>query len=63
MGCGVMNSGKPQTPEPRFGVLGVTKAGRHLFICFTIRSSGLRIISIREMNRKERKLYAELCKE
>ncbi len=53
----------PVPMEPRFGILGVTKAGRHLFVCFTIRGTGIRVISAREMNRKERKLYAELCKE
>ncbi len=41
--------------------IGITAAGRHLFVCFTIRSSGLRVISARDMSRQERKLYAELC--
>jgi uncharacterized DUF497 family protein len=53
----------PETDEPRFGILGVTKSGRHLFVCFTLRALGIRIISARNMNRKERKLYEELCKE
>ena len=53
----------PLAPEPRFGILGVTKGGRHLFVCFTLRGSGVRIISAREMSQKERKLYAELCEE
>lgn len=53
----------PPTAEPRFGLLGLTKEGRHLFVCFTLRGTGIRIISIREMNQKEKKLYAELCKE
>ena len=51
----------PTHPEPRFGILGVTKIGRHLFVCFTLKGNGLRIISAREMNQKERKLYVELC--
>jgi uncharacterized DUF497 family protein len=54
---------KPAAPEPRFGILGVTKQGRHLFICFTLRGSGIRVISSREMSKKERKLYVELCEE
>jgi uncharacterized DUF497 family protein len=41
----------------------VTKQGRHLFICFTLRGSGIRVISSREMSKKEGKLYVELCEE
>lgn len=51
----------PVVQEPRFGILGVTKKGRHLFICFTLRGSGIRVISAREMSRNERTLYAKLC--
>ena len=47
----------PEADEPRFGVLGITKIGRHLFVCFTLRATGIRIISARDMNKKERKLY------
>lgn len=54
---------KPVTKELRFGLLGLTKKGRHLFVCFTIRGTGVRVISVRDMNKKERKLYGELCKE
>ncbi len=53
----------PIVEEPRFGVLGITKSARHLFVCFTIRGTGVRIISARDMNKKERKIYGELCKE
>jgi uncharacterized DUF497 family protein len=53
----------PEANEPRFGILGVTKSGRHLFVCFTLRALGIRIISVRNINRRERKLYEELCKE
>ena len=51
----------PKVGEPRFGILGVTTTGKKVFVCFTLRASGIRIISIREMNRKEREEYAELC--
>jgi len=51
----------PPVEEPRFGVFGLTKNGRHLFVCFTLRGTGIRVISAREMNRKERKFYGELC--
>lgn len=53
----------PRVDEPRYGMLGLTKDLKHVFVCFTIRGTGIRIIHIREMNKKERRLYAELCKE
>ena len=37
--------------------LGRTDAGRHLFIVFAIRENLIRVISARDMNRKERRLY------
>jgi uncharacterized protein len=53
----------PKVNEPRYGILGLTSDLKHVFVCFTIRGSGIRIIHIRKMNKKERRLYAELCKE
>lgn len=53
----------PKANEPRYGILGLTATLEHVFVCFTIRGSGIRIIHIRKMNKKERNLYAELCKE
>ncbi|OGW39260.1 MAG: hypothetical protein A2Y97_01010 [Nitrospirae bacterium RBG_13_39_12] len=47
------------TSEDRYFVLGKTDAGRLLFIVFTLRSNKVRIISARDMNRKERKIYEE----
>ena len=43
--------------ERRFYALGQTDARRHLFVVFTIRTNLVRIISARDMNGKERKLY------
>jgi len=43
--------------EERFIVLGKTKRDRLLFVVFTIRRRKLRVISARDVNRKERKLY------
>ena len=43
--------------EPRFYVLGQTDDGRELFIAFTLRGRRLRVISARDMSRKERKAY------
>ncbi|MEX2375866.1 MAG: BrnT family toxin [Dehalococcoidia bacterium] len=43
--------------EDRFFCLGQTDAGRLLFIAFTIREEQIRVISARDMSRKERKAY------
>jgi uncharacterized protein len=43
--------------ENRFYVLGQTDAGRLLFMVFTVRNDKLRVISARDMNRKERRVY------
>ncbi len=53
----------PTTNEPRYGMLGLTSGLKHIFLCFTIRGTGIRIIHVRKMNKKERRLYAQLCKE
>ena len=45
--------------EPRYFVLGHTAAGRHLFIAFTIREDKIRVISARDMSKKERKIYEQ----
>lgn len=45
--------------ENRFYVLGQTNAGRRLFISFTIRTNKIRVISARDMSRKERQAYAK----
>ena len=45
------------TSEPRYFVLGQTNSGRYLFVAFTIRNNQIRIISARDMNRKERAVY------
>jgi len=43
--------------ELRFYVLGKTDKNRKLLIAFTIRQDMIRIISARDMSRKERKVY------
>jgi len=43
--------------EKRFFVLGQTDEDRPLFITFTMRQKKVRVISARDMHRKERKLY------
>ena len=50
---------KHSEKEERYQALGHTNIGRLLFISFTIRKGRIRVISAREMNRKERKVYNE----
>lgn len=47
------------TSEDRYFVLGKTDVAILLFIVFTLRGNKIRIISARDMNRKERKIYEE----
>ncbi|MBI4875310.1 MAG: BrnT family toxin [Acidobacteria bacterium] len=46
--------------EPRFYCLGRTDSGRLLFVVFTARGRLIRVISARDMNRKEREVYGSL---
>ena len=45
--------------EARYQALGASPAGRHLHVTFTLRHDGtsIRVISARDMNRKERARY------
>ena len=45
------------TEEKQFILLGKTIPGRLLFVVFTIRGKNIRVISARDVNRKERPLY------
>lgn len=59
----VRSDARHSAREKRYYALGQTTAGRRLFVVFTIRSSRLRVISIRDMNRKENEFYAKREKE
>ncbi|MBI5599279.1 MAG: BrnT family toxin [Deltaproteobacteria bacterium] len=48
---------KHSEKENRFYALGNTDAGRPLFAVFTVRGGNIRVISARDMNRKERMAY------
>lgn len=48
---------KHSETENRFYALGQTDSGRLLFLVFTIRKDKLRVISARDMNKKERRVY------
>jgi uncharacterized DUF497 family protein len=47
-------------PESRFYALGQTDNGRRMFVVFTARGSFIRVISARDMSRKERIIYEAL---
>jgi len=46
--------------EDRYYALGTTDLGRKLFIVFIIRNKKIRILSAKDMSRKERKIYEAL---
>jgi uncharacterized protein len=48
---------KHSETENRFYALGQTDSGRLLFLVFTVRKDKLRVISVRDMNKKERRVY------
>lgn len=48
---------KHSAVEKRFQALGKTNKGRLLFVSFTIRNEKIRIISVRDMNKKEVKTH------
>ena len=48
--------------ESRYYALGITESGRLLFLVFTIRENKIRVISARNMSKKERKIYYEKTK-
>ena len=50
---------KHSQDEKRYYVLGQTNARRWLFIAFTVRENKIRVISARDMNRKEERVYAK----
>lgn len=57
----VVEDEKHSGSEQRFNALGQTTQGRLLHVTFTLRQNGtlIRVISARDMNRKERKVYEQ----
>lgn len=43
--------------EKRYQAMGRTDDGKHMFVAFTVRQKMVRIISIRLMDKKERRMY------
>ena len=55
----VVNDEKHSQLEKRWYLMGVTDSMRLLFIVFTMRENLIRVISAKDMNKKERKIYYE----
>jgi uncharacterized protein len=57
----VLTDTKHSETEPRFHALGKTNEGRRPHITFTLRDAGqlVRVISARDMHRKERMIYEQ----
>jgi len=55
----VLDDPKHSISEKRWAAFGRTDAGRLLVVVFTRRGNLLRVISARDMNKKERKFYEE----
>jgi len=55
----VLDNPKHSDTEQRFHALGQTGVGRLLHITFTIRTTMIRVISARNMHRKERAIYEQ----
>ncbi len=53
----VADDQKHSAAEARFYALGQSDSGRQLFVVFTIREKLIRVISARDMSRRERKVY------
>jgi uncharacterized DUF497 family protein len=53
----VVDDSRHSVNERRFALHGATNAGRALTVIFTIRASFVRVISARDMSRKERREY------
>lgn len=50
---------KHSTSERRYLILGRTNSGRKLAVFFTFREDNIRVISARDMNKKERSNYEQ----
>ena len=54
---------KHSDSERRYYVLGVTDKARELFLVFTLREDRIRVITARDMSRKERRIYRDVKEE
>lgn len=59
----ILDDPKHSIVEDRFAAFGKTDGGRQLIVIYTKRGSKIRVISTRDMNRRERQFYERLGKE
>jgi len=55
----ILDDTKHSEEEWRYAAYGVTNEGRRLHIIFTVRKTKCRVISARDMHRKERRFYED----
>lgn len=55
----LLEDAKHSIAESRFLIHGATNAGRLLTAAFTVRGKRVRVISVRDMSRQERRRYAK----
>ena len=55
----MLEDAKHSQAESRFHALGMTHTARKLHITFTLRGTRIRVISARDMHRKERTIYEQ----
>lgn len=58
----IFDNEKHSGGEKRYMIWGITDGGRRLNLIITIRNNAVRIISARDMNVKERRVYEEKIK-
>lgn len=59
----VLGDARHSVAEDRFAAFGRTDGGRLLTVVFTMRGSKIRVISARDMHRKERRFYEDVGEE
>ena len=55
----ILDDHKHSEEEQRYAAYGVTNEGRRLMVYFTVRETRYRVISARDMHRKERQFYED----
>jgi len=59
----ILDDPKHSITEDRFAAFGKTDGGRRLVVIYTKRGSKIRVISARDMNKKENQFYENFRKE
>jgi uncharacterized DUF497 family protein len=59
----VLEDPRHSIAENRFAAFGKTDSGRQLVVVYTVRGSRVRVVSARDMNKRERRFYEEAGQE